>query len=117
MILRGRVAAGGDVPGSVRFSMNGALAGHVITGCPAPSASFAAGAEAHVAIRPEDITVSPEMRDGPGGNVLVGVIDALLFVGDGPDTMLLLLPRSQEWREGQRVHLALPPDTVSVWPA
>jgi ABC-type Fe3+/spermidine/putrescine transport system ATPase subunit len=126
VILRGRVAAGSGLPGRVHVTMNGALAGHVITGCPAPSAIFSAGADAHVAIRPEDITVSPEMRDRPGGNVLVGVIDALLFVGDryearvalgGHDSILLLLPRAREWREGQHVHLELPAETVSVWPA
>jgi len=54
------------------------------------------------------------------------VIEALLFVGDryearvslgGEHSILLLLSRAREWREGQRLHLAFPPETVSVWPS
>jgi len=60
------------------------------------------------------------------GATLPGVIDALLFVGDryearvslgGEQRVVLLLPRTREWKEGQAVSLAFPPDTVSVWPA
>jgi ABC-type Fe3+/spermidine/putrescine transport system ATPase subunit len=125
VILRGRVEPVPGAPGRVHVALNGALAGHTLAGCPAPSATFVPGADAHVAIRPEDIGVSPETPDRPRGNGLVGVIDALLFVGDryearvtlgGRDSILLLLPRAREWREGQRVHLELPPDMVSVWP-
>ena len=55
-----------------------------------------------------------------------GVIDTLLFVGDryearvtlgGEHSILLLLPRAPEWREGQALQLAFPPELVSVWPA
>ena len=61
----------------------------------------------------------------PGDNALTGTIEALLFVGDryearvalgGEQRILLLLPRAHAWREGQRLHLAFPPDVVSVWP-
>jgi hypothetical protein len=34
----------------------------------------------------------------------------------GEQRIVLLLPRTREWREGQAVSLAFPPDTVSVWP-
>jgi len=60
------------------------------------------------------------------GNTLAGAIEALLFVGDryearvalgGEQRILLLLPRTREWREGQRLRLGFPPDLVSVWPA
>ncbi len=62
----------------------------------------------------------------PESHALPGIIDALLFVGDryearvtvgGEHSILLLLPRAAEWREGQHVLLAFPPETVSVWPA
>jgi ABC-type Fe3+/spermidine/putrescine transport system ATPase subunit len=132
VILRGRIAAleparaaGG--PATVRVAMNGPLAGCTLSGQAAPAAGLAAGAAAHVAIRPEDIEVALDdgaaattARDGLGG-----VIDALLFVGDryearvvlgGEHRIPLLLPRAREWREGQRLHLAFPPETVSVWP-
>jgi hypothetical protein len=76
-----------------------------------------------VAIRPEDI----EVDAGPGdGRALPGVIDALLFVGDryearvslgGEQRIVLMLPRTREWKEGQPVSLAFPRDAVSVWPA
>ena len=54
------------------------------------------------------------------------MIDTLLFVGDryearvalgGEQSILLLLPRARDWREGQRVRLGFPPEMVSVWPA
>jgi ABC-type Fe3+/spermidine/putrescine transport system ATPase subunit len=87
------------------------------------SATLAMGAEVHVAIRPEDIEVDGERVDG---GTLPGVIDALLFVGDryevrvslgGEQRIVLLLPRTREWKEGQALSLSFPPDTVSVWPA
>ena len=121
VILRGRV--GSQDPLTVR--MEGGLAGCTLAGRPAPGATLAQDAEAHVAIRPEDIVVAPEETVRLDGNVLSGVIDALLFVGDryearvalaGGERLPLFLPRAREWREGQRLQLALPPDAVSVWP-
>ena len=56
---------------------------------------------------------------------LVGVIEALLFVGDRYEArvalsdeqrILLFLARGGDWREGQRLQLHFPPDVVSVWP-
>jgi hypothetical protein len=35
----------------------------------------------------------------------------------GEQGVVLLLPRTREWKEGQAVSLAFPPDMVSVWPA
>jgi ABC-type Fe3+/spermidine/putrescine transport system ATPase subunit len=132
VILRGRVQAlepgrGDGAPATVRVAMNGALAGCTLSGRAAAPAGLGAGAEAHVAIRPEDIEVAVDLDDGGGApDALRGVIDALLFVGDryearvvlgGEHRIPLLLPRAREWREGQRLRLAFPPDTVSVWPA
>ena len=128
VLLRGRVgpARAGTPPAAVTVEMNGALAGHCLAGQPAQGATFALGAAASVAIRPEDIGVLTDGRAYPDAHALPGVIDTLLFVGDryearvtlgGEHSILLLLPRAPEWREGQCLQLAFPPDLVSVWPA
>ena len=124
VVLRGRVGhAGADL---VTVEMNGSLVGRCLAGRPAERATFTAGAEAHVAVRPEDIQVLADGGGAPAGNAVPAVIDALLFVGDryearltigAEQSILLLLPRAAEWREGQRLHLGFPPETVSVWPA
>ena len=106
--------------------MNGLLAGHCLVGRPAQGATFALGAAASVAIRPEDIGVLTDGRAYPDAHALPGIIDTLLFVGDryearvtlgGEHSILILLPRAPEWREGQGLQLAFPPELVSVWPA
>jgi ABC-type Fe3+/spermidine/putrescine transport system ATPase subunit len=121
VILRGRVLP----PGAGR-GVGVEIGGAIVTGRAAPGGALPTGAEAHVAIRPEDIAVGPDDGLPPKDNALPGVIDALLFVGDhyearvaldGGHRIMLLLPRAREWREGQRVHLGLPLDAVSVWPA
>ncbi len=124
VVLRGRI----DTPdaGMVTVKMDGALTGRTLAGRTAPGVGLTPGADAHVAIRPEDIEVAAADAATPGRHTLPGVIEALLFVGDryevrvalgGEQRILLLLPRTREWREGQRVELAFPPDLVSVWPA
>jgi ABC-type Fe3+/spermidine/putrescine transport system ATPase subunit len=126
VILPARVAKlmPGDDPPSVTVELDGALAGCTLAGRAAPGAALTPGAGAHLAIRPEDIAVMD--HPCPDGHTLTGVIEALLFVGDryearvslgGEHSILLLLSRAREWREGQRLHLAFPPETVSVWPS
>jgi ABC-type Fe3+/spermidine/putrescine transport system ATPase subunit len=128
VILSGRVAklAAGDHAAGIVVEMSSALAGTTLSGRPAGGAALVPEADVHVAIRPEDIQVIPDDRRGPGDNLLSGEIEALLFVGDryearialgGEHRILLLLPRAAQWREGQRLWLALPPESVSVWPA
>ena len=128
VILPGRVAkvAPGEHSATVAVELNGALAGSTLAGRAAPGTLLTAGADAHVTIRPEDIEVALEADAWPSGRGLAGVIEALLFVGDryearvtlgGEHRILLLLPRAREWREGQRLQLAFPPETVSVWPS
>jgi ABC-type Fe3+/spermidine/putrescine transport system ATPase subunit len=132
VVLRGRVDGAPREPGDARatgavtVAMEGALAGRALTGRAAPDARLAPGVAANVAIRPEDIVVSPEDRAAADGNALGGTIEALLFVGDryearvalgGDQRILLLLPRAADWREGQRLQLGFPPGAVSVWPA
>jgi iron(III) transport system ATP-binding protein len=120
VILRGRVGA--VEAAGVRVALNGALAGRTLTGRPASPAPLHAGAEVHLAIRPEDI----EVDGAADGDSLPGVIAALLFVGDryeaqvslgGEQRIVLLLPRTREWKEGQSLALAFPRAAVSVWPA
>jgi ABC-type Fe3+/spermidine/putrescine transport system ATPase subunit len=128
VLLRGRVgpARAGTPPAAVTVEMNGPLAGHRLVGQPAQGAVFTPGAAASVAIRPEDIRVLTDGQACPDAHALPGIIDTLLFVGDryearvtlgGEHSLLLLLPRVLEWREGQKLQLAFPPELVSVWPA
>jgi ABC-type Fe3+/spermidine/putrescine transport system ATPase subunit len=128
VILSGRVAklAAGDHAAGIVVEMSSALAGTTLAGRAAPGAALVPGADVHVAIRPEDIQVMPDNGRGPGDNLVGGEIEALLFVGDryearialgGEHRILLLLPRAAQWREGQRLWLALPSESVSVWPA
>ena len=120
VILRGAVKE--MVGEMVTIALDGALAGSTLRGRAA--AALGLGGTAHVAIRPEDIEVTTGAA--PNGNALSGTIEALLFVGDryearvtlgGDQRVLLLLPRTREWREGQGLQLAFPSELVSVWPA
>ena len=121
VILRGRVS--GQTPGRLTVALDGALRGRHVAGRSMAAIAVATGAEVHVAIRPEDIEVDVVR---PESEPLPGTIDTLLFVGDryearvslsAEQRIVLLLPRTREWKEGQAVSLGLPPDAVSVWPA
>src|SRR5262249_3814199 len=80
VILRGRVdRADGQ---TVAVALDGSLTGQALAGRGAPGATLTAGAAAHVAVRPEDIEVASSERAAPRGDMLDGVIEALLFVGD-----------------------------------
>jgi ABC-type Fe3+/spermidine/putrescine transport system ATPase subunit len=83
------------------------------------------GAHVVVALRPEDIQVSPLSEDGRSGWPLVGTIETLLFVGDRYECGIALgdggaivahAPRSTGLYEGQRVALTPTEEQVSVWP-
>jgi ABC-type Fe3+/spermidine/putrescine transport system ATPase subunit len=114
VILRGRLGGavegrGDRPPGCIRVELNGPLAGHTLEGRAAPSVTLIPGAEAHVAIRPEDIDVGSDDRPRGEENALTGVIDTLLFVGDRYEARValggeqsILPPRARDWREGQR---------------
>ena len=123
VVLKGRVER--TEARTVAVAMEGALAGHTLTGRAAPGATLTPGAEAHVAVRPEAIEVGGGHGRTETGNILRGEIEALLFVGDryearvalgGQQRIRLPLPRGA-WREGQGLELHLPPELVSVWPA
>ncbi|MFI5326566.1 MAG: ABC transporter ATP-binding protein [Candidatus Rokuibacteriota bacterium] len=128
VVLTGRVTApaSGQAAGSVTVAMNGTLSGCTLTGRHAAEAALAPGTAATIAIRPEDIRVALDDAGAPDAHHLLGTIEALSFVGDryearvtfgGEHAIVLLLTRAREWREGERVRLAFPPEMVSVWPA
>ena len=128
VVLTGRVAASAAarVGARVTVAMNGPLTGRTLAGRSAAAGSFTEGAAATIAIRPEDIRVAPADAGGSDADHLLGTIDTLSFVGDryearvalgGEHCIVLLLTRTREWREGERVRLGFPPELVSVWPA
>ena len=125
VILQGRVGDASAEDARVAVELNGSLSGRTLSGRPTASAGLAAGAAAHLSIRPEDIEVCPGGAPSREVNQLPAVIDALSFVGDryearvslGEHRIVLFLPRAREWREGERLQLGFPPDMVSVWPA
>jgi hypothetical protein len=60
------------------------------------------------------------------GNTVRGLIEAVLFTGDryeaqielsSGESVLLYLPSTDRWREGQAVCLRMPAEEVRVWPA
>jgi ABC-type Fe3+/spermidine/putrescine transport system ATPase subunit len=124
VILKGHVNGGGAE--AVALALDGSLAGQTLAGRAAPGFTLGAGAAAHAAVRPEDIEVAPGDRTPSEAHTLVGVVEALLFVGDryearvalsAEQRILLFLGRGGDWREGQRLRLYFPPEAVSVWPA
>jgi len=124
VVLHGHVAGG--EPGALTVKLDGPLAGRALTGRAAAGATLGPDLEAHVAIRPEDIEVSADDAARPDGSTLPGVIEDVLFVGDRFEARVVLggevrirlpLPRGHEWRDGQRLQLGFPPQSVSVWPA
>ena len=124
VILKGRVDR--SETRTVVVALDGSLAGQTLAGRAAPGATLTAGTAAHVAVRPEDIEITSNDRPAAHGHTLIGVIEALLFVGDRYEArvalseeqrILLFLGRGSEWREGQRLQLHFPPEAVSVWPA
>jgi ABC-type Fe3+/spermidine/putrescine transport system ATPase subunit len=88
---------------------------------------LSAGSVGYISIRPEDIDVERANGDrSPRDNSLLGTIEALLFIGDRwqaqialpyGDELLLFLPRSVGWEEGQSVRLTFPPERTHIWPA
>ena len=125
VMLAGHVAQGSGA-GNIAVTLK---AGVAVTGaCAADAALPAAGTPCSVAIRPEKIDIQPLSStaaiDRP--NTLRGRIQVLLFVGDrfeariavaNDETILLYLPASPQWREGQDVALTLPASELQVWPA
>jgi ABC-type Fe3+/spermidine/putrescine transport system ATPase subunit len=87
------------------------------------------GDHAEISIRPEHVQVlrEPGLPGGNGANgarnVLPGVIEDLLFTGDcyetrirvADDSILLELPSTESWREGERLGLRFREDAMTLW--
>jgi ABC-type Fe3+/spermidine/putrescine transport system ATPase subunit len=123
VLLRGRVAARrGD--GTLEVAVQGAE--HVLACAAAGAAELALGGECYLAIRPEEVDVRPGRAEAGAANTLGGTLEALLFIGNcyeaqialaGGDRVLVNLPTTSHWREGQPVTLRLPAAAIQPWPA
>ncbi|MBL8551627.1 MAG: ABC transporter ATP-binding protein [Hyphomonadaceae bacterium] len=91
----------------------------------ASEGALAPGADVVAAVRPEEIEFSAAQGAKPR-NVIAGTIKTLLFLGphyeariaiSNGDTVLVHLPRTEEWREGQQLWLRIAPTSVRLWPA
>ncbi len=117
------VTAGGTVAVRVRQRSGPDIALH---GCSHDPATTTLGKAVNIAIRPEDVEIGPGGGSAGGDDCLQAIIDALLFVGDRYEAQVtlatgaaiqLVLPRSQNWQEGQSIALRLPPEKAQVWAA
>lgn len=76
-----------------------------------------------VAIRPEQVSLSADCRQDRA-NVIEGTLQSVLFLGDryeytvtvGSDTRVLVSPRSQGLKSGDKVFLDLKPEGMTLWP-
>jgi ABC-type Fe3+/spermidine/putrescine transport system ATPase subunit len=83
----------------------------------------AAGQSVMVAIRPEQVTLSAQRRDGQA-NWLEATLQAVHFLGDrceytvtlGLDTRVLVSPASQQLSAGDKIFLQLKPEAMTLWP-
>jgi len=87
------------------------------------------GQECYLAIRPEQVRVNPVAHargDHPEENLVPGVVEALLFVGERYEARIVLpwnepilayLSPTVSWAEDQPVGLTFPRDQLRVWPA
>ena len=84
-----------------------------------------ADAKCLVSVRPESIGVVPaDGQTSDAANLLKAHIRTLLFMGDcyeadielpGGHMALIRLGPTRTWREGEPVHLTLPPDKLQLW--
>ncbi len=82
---------------------------------------LAVGDAVTISVRPEDVVVD----DGPGlaSNLLEGVIENLLFIGDryecylqiAGNSVMISLPRDTRKKEGDTLTVRLPEGAVSAW--
>ena len=101
-----------DLPGAVVHCPNAGMRG------------LSVGQNVFLSVRPEDVEVGDDL-DGGQGNLLPGVVETALFVGErsecqirvGQQSILLYLPRHQVVRPRQTVSVHLPRQAVRLWPA
>jgi ABC-type Fe3+/spermidine/putrescine transport system ATPase subunit len=83
------------------------------------------GTPCQVAVRPEKVTVRPDLAAG-GTNRIKGILEALLFIGDryearvsmgdSNDDVTVYMEAGANWQEGQEVSLEFPANELRVWP-
>lgn len=101
-----------------------------VNGLPEPvvglsrDSKFAPAEKVCLAIRPEDIVVNLGAHPANEKNCFRGTIEALLFVGDryqvalvleNGDRVLCYAAGRETLHEGQRLHISLPQDLISIW--
>jgi ABC-type Fe3+/spermidine/putrescine transport system ATPase subunit len=103
-----------------------AAAGHQQLVCDYNGAAIATGQSVSVAIRPEVVSVTAGAKGATSQmNSIEGRIEALLFLGDSYECrieigeeqhVLVQVPRTIKWTEGDTVVLGLPREHLTVWP-
>ena len=124
------------LPGTVRtrsadralsVAVNGSKSGEILGGTSDPR-EFDIGDGCYLAIRPEQVRVDPRGEDdgqaNQAQNRLGGTIEALLFIGERYEARIILpwgapilvyLPPTTDWQEGQDIWLTFPADQVRIW--
>ncbi len=109
--------------GEMTVEAEGALDGPILARS-GTSHAFRAGERAELAIRPEHVDVQRRASESAPPRALGGVIEDLLFTGEtyearlrvGGGAVLLELPATGGWREGEAVALVLALGAVTAWP-
>jgi ABC-type Fe3+/spermidine/putrescine transport system ATPase subunit len=119
LILDGEVAERRGETVVVKLNQGGVIESNNASG------DLAVGTKCQVAVRPEKVTVRPDLAAG-GTNRIKGVLEALLFIGDryearvsmgGNEDVTVYMEAGANWQEGQEVSLEFPATELRVWPA
>jgi ABC-type Fe3+/spermidine/putrescine transport system ATPase subunit len=117
VLLRGEILASAAQSVTVRLAGS-----ETVIACAAASGhGLAPGAAIEIAIRPEAIRLA-DREDGEG--TLVGSVEAVLYQGErsecevrvGGQSMLAYVPPERRVARGDRVALAIAPESISLWP-
>jgi ABC-type Fe3+/spermidine/putrescine transport system ATPase subunit len=124
VVLRGTVREA-DAGGHLTIAVDGA-ANCVVYGRMPPLVDRRAGDAVFLAMRPEDAKLMPANGSTPpGANVVLGTVEASLFVGgrtdyrikvDGQGSILIYGDRRDTYEDGSVVWVRLPSDGLTIWP-
>jgi ABC-type Fe3+/spermidine/putrescine transport system ATPase subunit len=123
VLVRG-VVDSSSTSGGVAVAIDGAP-GCVIHGTPISATALPPGTPSYVAVRPEHVDVGRAGSLPSGPDLLPGVVQAGLFVGDRTDYRVLLRDQNallvrargdDVFGVGEEVFIRLRPGHVSVWP-
>ncbi len=109
--------------GALAVAAEGGLDGD-ISARPGTRHDFRAGDRAELAVRPEHVEVLRRTGAAAPSHAVGATIEDLLFTGEsyearlriGGGSVLLELPATGGWREGEAVALVLGEDAVTAWP-